>query len=230
MVSRPFYGCMKMSRNSSSSDRCSENKRNLEEIAGRISACTRCELYRSRKNAVPGEGDPCAKVVFVGEAPGYNEDLQGRPFVGAAGSLLTQLIESVGLRRSEVFITNVVKCRPPQNRDPREEEISACFPYLVEQLSVIKPSLLVALGRHSAKALHSYFGIQVNSIMSVRGRVLRVKAKWGDVVLLPTLHPAAALYNPRLRSLLEEDFALLRDLIAERGRARSGTLDDFLGL
>ncbi|MEM1517462.1 MAG: type-4 uracil-DNA glycosylase [Thermofilum sp.] len=220
-----------MPQSYTSNELCEESRRSLDEVAGRISVCTRCGLHKHRKNAVPGEGNPCARVVFVGEAPGFNEDLQGRPFVGAAGSLLTQLIESAGLNRSAVFITNVVKCRPPQNRDPTDEEISSCLPYLLEQLRSIKPSLLVTLGRHSTRAVHAIFGIRVDSIMSARGRISRVKAEWGEVVLLPTLHPAAALYNPRLRVLLEEDFRELRNLIeAEKGRSRGGTLDDFLRL
>lgn len=216
--------------NSTSNEQCRKNEKVLDEIARRINSCTRCDLYRNRKNAVPGEGSPCAKVMFVGEAPGFNEDLQGRPFVGAAGSLLTQLIESIGLSRSEVFITNIVKCRPPHNRDPEDREISSCFPYLLEQLQVIKPSFIVTLGRHSTRTIHAFFGMQVESIMAIRGRVSKVKAEWGEVVLLPTLHPAAALYNPRLRSLLEEDFGELKDLLEVRGKGRSGTLDAFLGV
>lgn len=218
-------------QSSSSSDLCEESRRSLDEIAKRISGCTRCVLHKGRKNAVPGEGNPCARVVFVGEAPGFNEDVQGRPFVGAAGALLNQLFELVGLSRSTVFITNVVKCRPPQNRDPKDEEISACFPYLVEQLRIIKPSFLVTLGRHSTKAVHALFGIRVDSIMSTRGRITRVRAEWGELVLLPTLHPAAALYNPRLRGLLEEDFMELKHLLETEGsRGRGGTLDSFLVL
>ena len=218
-----------MQRSLRSGEVCRDSASKLEEIAGAVRACQRCALHKTRKNAVPGEGDPCARVVFVGEAPGFNEDLQGRPFVGAAGALLTELIESIGLRREEVFITNVVKCRPPQNRDPREEEISACLPYLVEQLRAIKPEVVVTLGRHSARAVHALFGLRVTSILEARGRVARVKAEWGEVILYPTLHPAAALYNPRLRTLLEEDFRALRELLATAGR-RGGTLDTFLGL
>jgi DNA polymerase len=209
---------------------CSREDRlaTLARIAEEISRCTRCPLHASRTRAVPGEGDPCPAVVFVGEAPGFNEDQQGRPFVGAAGALLTELIESIGLKRSDVFITNVIKCRPPQNRDPKEEEIAACLPFLREQLEILKPRIIVMLGRHSARTILGVYGQKgVESIMSVRGRVFTVRAEWGEVLLLPTLHPAAALYNPRLRSLLEEDFRTLKGLLGEGEKPRSVTLDRF---
>ncbi len=194
----------------------------LEEIAEEIRACRRCPLHASRKNAVPGEGNPDARVVFVGEAPGRNEDLQGRPFVGAAGKLLTELLASIGLRREDVFITNVVKCRPPNNRDPRPEEIEACLPFLERQLRVIDPDIIVALGRHSALTLLRLAGREEGSIMRIRGRVFEVELFGRKRLLMPTLHPAAALYNPRLRPLLEEDFRRLKELLGEDGEGRGG--------
>ncbi len=194
----------------------------LEEIAEEIRACRRCPLHASRRNAVPGEGNPDARVVFVGEAPGRNEDLQGRPFVGAAGKLLTELLASIGLRREDVFITNVVKCRPPNNRDPRPEEIEACLPFLERQLRVIDPDVIVALGRHSALTLLRLAGREEGSIMRIRGRVFEVELFGRERLLMPTLHPAAALYNPRLRPLLEEDFRRLKELLGEDGEGRGG--------
>src|SRR3954463_14665264 len=126
-----------------------DRKRALDQIAHEVSVCTRCPLHVGRTNSVPGEGQSETEVVFVGEGPGYNEDQQGRPFVGAAGGLLTELLGSVGWRRNEVFITNVVKCRPPGNRDPEPDEIAACRPYLERQLAAIDPALVVTLGRSS---------------------------------------------------------------------------------
>lgn len=190
----------------------------LDEIAAEIMKCTRCPLHATRTNAVPGEGSPDAKVVFVGEAPGRNEDLQGRPFVGAAGKLLTDLLASIGLSREEVFITNVVKCRPPNNRDPRPEEIEACLPFLKKQLEVIDPDVIVALGRHSTLTLLKLAGRAESSIMRIRGKVFEVELFGRKRKLMPTLHPAAALYNPRLRPLLERDFNKLRELLEERDR------------
>ncbi|ABL78200.1 type-4 uracil-DNA glycosylase [Thermofilum pendens] len=205
---------------------CGDVLRALEEIAGEIAKCEKCPLSRSRTHTVPGEGNPCSGVVFIGEAPGRNEDLQGRPFVGAAGALLTELISLAGLSREEVFITNVVKCRPPNNREPREEEIAACLPYLLAQLRAIKPRLIVTLGKHSTKTILRMRGMSVDSIMSVRGKAYTVNAEWGQVTVFPTLHPAAALYNPAMRKVLEEDFRFLRGLLEGGGQR---TLDSWLG-
>jgi len=196
----------------------------LEQVAQEVRSCRRCPLHVTRTHAVPGEGDPCAQVMLVGEAPGYNEDVQGRPFVGAAGSLLNEMLKLAGLRREEVFITNVVKCRPPGNRDPTEEEIEACKPFLLRQLEAIEPRILVCLGRHSAGLFFRMAGIPFSSIMRVRGSPRRMKVAGVEVVCLPTLHPAAALYNPRLRALLEDDFRLLGDLVSRA----AGGLDRWL--
>ncbi len=194
----------------------------LEEIAEEIRKCTRCPLHLTRTNAVPGEGNPKAKIVFIGEAPGRNEDLQGRPFVGAAGKLLTELLEGIGLTRRDVFITNVVKCRPPNNRDPKPEEISACLPFLKRQLEVIDPDMIVALGRHSALTLLKLANREERSIMKVRGKVFEVELFGRKRKLIPTLHPAAALYNPRLRPLLEKDFKLLEKILSGNKGMKSG--------
>lgn len=189
----------------------------LEAVAREVRACKRCPLHATRINAVPGEGDPCARVMLVGEAPGYNEDLQGRPFVGAAGNLLNEMLQLAGLRREEVFITNVVKCRPPENRDPRGEEVEACAPFLLRQFEALRPEVLVCLGKHSASLFFKLSDLSFTSIMRVRGAPRRLRVAGIEVVCLPTLHPAAALYNPRLRGLLEVDFKLLGSL-TPRGR------------
>jgi len=197
----------------------------LEDIAREILGCTKCRLHAYRTHAVPGEGDPHANVMFVGEAPGRNEDLEGRPFVGAAGRLLTELIESIGLRRGTVFITNVVKCRPPNNRDPREDEIRACSPYLDRQIKVIRPRVLVTLGRHSTRYILGKAGLKVKSIMAVRGKVYELRVLGLKVKVVPTLHPAAALYNPALRKILQEDFKLIKRSL--KSEASQETLDAF---
>lgn len=191
---------------------CEERRRALEAVAEDVLSCKRCPLHATRTRAVPGEGDPCARVMFVGEAPGYNEDLQGRPFVGAAGNLLNEMLKVAGLNREWVFITNVVKCRPPNNRDPAEEEVEACKPYLLRQLKVIQPEIVVCLGRHSARVLFELAGLRFESIMRARGEPRRLTVSGLEILCLPTLHPAAALYNPRLRNLLETDFRTLARL------------------
>lgn len=179
------------------------------KVAEEVKRCKRCELWRSRRNPVPGEGNPDANIMLVGEAPGRNEDLQGRPFVGAAGRLLDSLLEGVGLSRSQVFIGNVLKCRPPNNRDPLQSEVEACTPFLDDQIRIIRPKLIVALGRYSANYLLGKAGLRLNAITSIRGRMIQADLLGLKVLILPTLHPAAALYNPKLKDALREDFQLL---------------------
>lgn len=204
---------------------CAKCGEELARISEEIKACRKCPLAFSRTNVVPGEGSPCSRIVFIGEAPGRNEDLQGRPFVGAAGAFLTELITMAGLRREDVFITNVVKCRPPNNREPREEEISTCLPFLLRQLSAVQPMLIVTLGRHSTRTIFKLQGVSVESIMSVRGKTYRFVFPWGESGVFPTLHPAAALYNPPMKKILEEDFKNLRKQLG--GDRVQKTLDSF---
>ncbi len=177
----------------------------LEEIGLQILRCRACDLWRERKNPVPGEGDPAAEIMLVGEAPGRREDESGRPFVGAAGKVLELALRGAGLSRGEVFITNLVKCRPPGNRDPSPGEVRACSRFLLEQVRAIGPRVIVALGRHSSRFLASQVGVRLDSILRFRGRVLRGRVGGVDVSVIPTIHPAAAIYNPGLRPLLEED-------------------------
>ncbi len=179
--------------------------RELETVHSEIRACTKCELHKSRTNAVPGEGPSNAVVMFVGEGPGHNEDKEGRPFVGAAGKLLNEMLESIGLKRGEVFITNIVKCRPPDNRSPRQVEIEACNPYLQSQIELISPRIICPLGTPAIKTL---MGPEY-SATNIHGKPLRK----GQVLFLPMYHPAAALYDASLREVLFEDIRVLRDLV-----------------
>ena len=206
-----------------------DRERAYAELVKKIAECRRCPLHRSRKNPVPGEGPLDAEVMFVGEAPGKNEDEQGRPFVGAAGSLLNKLLAEAGLRREEVYITNVVKCRPPGNRDPTDEEIEACLPYLLEQIRIIRPRVIVALGRHSARTLFRLAGLKWESMSKQHGRVYDAVIAGVPVKLVATYHPAAALYKPPLRETLFEDFrTVIARLVKEAGEAKPRTLLDFL--
>lgn len=169
----------------------------------RIGACENCELCRSRKHAVPGEGNPTARLMFVGEGPGADEDAQGRPFVGASGALLTALLHSVGIERTEVYIANVVKCRPPNNRTPSEDEARACLPYLNEQFGMVKPEFVVALGATAAKYV---IGPDV--------RIRRDHGQWREVDgiwMMPTFHPSALLRDPSQKRLAYADFQSVRD-------------------
>ncbi len=195
----------------------------LEEIHEEIRKCKRCELYKTKTNYVPGEGNERAKIVFVGEAPGREEDLQGRPFVGAAGQYLTKTLEKYGMRRSEVFITNILKCRPPNNRDPKPEEIEKCFSYLIRQLYEIKPDVIVCLGRHSAREILNFFGKKFRGISADRGKIFEAELDGKKVKIIPTYHPAAVLYKPQLKEYFEEDIRKVASFFKRK------TLLDFIG-
>jgi DNA polymerase len=180
----------------------------LEELHQRIASCPDCDLCRTRTHAVPGEGPPNAEVLFVGEAPGFYEDQQARPFVGPAGRFLDELIASIGLRRDQVFITNVVKCRPPNNRDPLPGEIDACRKHLQRQIELIQPKIIVSLGRYSL----AWFSPR-DAISKVHGQA---KVKDG-VYFIPMYHPAAALHAGNMRKVIEEDFRKI-PAVLERAR------------
>ncbi len=182
----------------------------LEQVAAEVSLCTKCILHYSRKHAVPGEGPANAKIMFIGEGPGFHENEQGRPFVGAAGRFLDELLESIGMQRSEVFITNVVKCRPPGNRDPLPEELEACNDYLERQIQAINPKVIVTLGRYSMARF-----LPNAKISDVHGQAVRVRGR----LIVPMYHPAAALHQASLKPIVERDFALLPGLIAKAAEA-----------
>lgn len=172
--------------------------------------CTLCRLHRSRKNAVPGDGALDAKVMFVGEAPGHNEDIQGKPFVGSAGKFLNVLLQIAGLRREEVYITNVVKCRPPQNRDPADDEIETCTTnYLQKQVTMIKPKLVVALGRIAARALLGQYVM----IGKEHGKLVDCTYAGTGFKLFMTYHPAAALYGAETKRRLQADLKKLGSIL-----------------
>lgn len=177
----------------------------LDEISQLVARCTDCDLSRGRTNAVPGEGAPDAELMFIGEGPGVQEDRQGRPFVGPAGQFLEELLGSIGLRRNQVYIANMVKCRPPQNRDPLPAEISACGKYLERQIELIDPALIVTLGRFS---LARFFPGE--SISRARGRLRERNGRR----IYPIMHPAAALYRQEMRSSIMEDFQRIPEILA----------------
>lgn len=187
-----------------------EKKRLAEEtmlqIAREVSTCQRCMLYHSRKLAVPGEGPVDAEIMFIGEGPGFHENEQGRPFVGAAGKFLEELLANINFKREEVFIGNVVKCRPPNNRDPLPEELVACSDYLERQIQVINPRVIVTLGRYSMARF-----LPNAKISDVHGQSYRIKGH----LVVPMFHPAAALHQPSLKLTIERDFSNLPELIAK---------------
>jgi uracil-DNA glycosylase family 4 len=189
----------------------------LEALAAEVARCTRCLLSRGRTKAVPGEGPEDAEIMFIGEAPGFHEDQQGRPFVGAAGKFLDELLELIGLKREEVFVANVIKCRPPGNRDPLPEEIEACKPFLDRQIELIQPKLVVTLGRFSMARVFP------------KARISRIHGqprKIGGVIYYPMYHPAAALHQPSLRRTVEEDMRCIPELLRQPERIAESQLPE----
>ena len=194
------------------------DEKKLEKLAKQIKVCTRCELHRSRTEAVPGEGPTHTEIMLIGEGPGATEDKQGRPFVGASGRFLDQLLEQAGVTRSDVWITNVVKCRPPGNRDPLPDEVETCTSnYLQHQIEIVNPSIIVTLGRHS---MGMFF--KGAKITQIHGQMRKVE----DRFVIAMFHPAAALHQQSLKATIMADFARLPELLkearAELGKAAPG--------
>lgn len=190
----------------------------LQAQSRRLADCRDCELCQGRTQVVFGVGSPVAELMFVGEGPGFNEDKQGEPFVGQAGKLLTELLAAIGLRREDVYIANVVKCRPPNNRDPLPDEIAACSPKLMEQIKTIRPTVICTLGRFATKLIAQTDA----SMSSVRGRAKEAQVAGLPVLIFPVFHPAAALYTPANRTVLEQDFQKLQVLLARGPEALAG--------
>ena len=187
-----------------------ERRERLERLAREVGACTRCPLYRTRTHPVISDGSPSARLVFIGEAPGREEDLQGKPFVGAAGQLLTKMINAMGFAREEVYICNVLKDRPPGNRTPLPEEMEACFPFLEEQLAIVQPQVICTLGAVATKAL---LGWHV-SITRLRGTI----QDYRGTPLVPTFHPAYLLRNPSAKKFAWADLKIVKKLLKEGGQ------------
>ncbi len=178
----------------------------LTELYDRVRVCTQCDLSKGRTNAVPGEGPDRADIMFIGEAPGFHEDRQGRPFVGPAGQYLEELLGLIGMKREQVYICNVVKCRPPQNRDPEPAEMEACKPYLDRQIELVRPKVIITISRF---AMARWFSGR--KISEIHGQ----PKKFGHLVVLPMYHPAAALHQPSLKRVLEEDFKRIPQILKD---------------
>lgn len=190
----------------------------LEKVKAEVLVCKKCPLYIEREKnkffAVPGEGNPKAKIVFIGEAPGLNEAQTGHPFCGAAGRILDELLSSVGIKREEVYITNIVKDRPPENRNPKPEEIAACSPYLDRQIEAIKPEVICTLGNFSTAYIMEKYGLkeEIQGISKIHGKVFEIKNLFGKIKITPLYHPAVATYNANMEKVLKDDFKVLKSL------------------
>ena len=189
----------------------------LDAISSEVTICQKCSLWKTRKNAVPGEGNPETQIMFIGEAPGYWEDVKGKPFVGAAGKFLDTLLSEIGFPREDVFIGNVLKCRPPGNREPQPDEIQTCTQYLDRQIKVIQPKFIVTLGNHSTTYIFSKAGLPFTSITQVHGKFHEGTILGMKVTIFPTFHPAAALYHPKYKQQIANDFKQLKQELSKKG-------------
>ncbi|HOI19289.1 MAG TPA: uracil-DNA glycosylase [Candidatus Woesearchaeota archaeon] len=185
----------------------------LNSLYAKIKSCTKCELSKTKNNYVFGQGFCDSKILFVGEAPGFWEDQKGEPFVGRAGKFLDTLLEHISLNRKDVYIANILKCRPPENRDPNANEILACTPFLDELIRIIKPKIIVALGRHSMGYLFEKFNIKKAVISKIHGEHFNINDDLGEFFVIALYHPAVALYNPGMRDVLKKDFEKIKKLI-----------------
>ena len=194
----------------------SQRTQQLRRIKEKIVNCKKCFLYEERvKNSfcpVIGEGSHFAKIMFVGEGPGLTEAKTGRPFCGAAGKVLDELLESIGIERKSVYITNIIKDRPPRNRDPNLEEIKACAPFLLRQIAIIRPKVICPLGNYATVFLLTEFGLadKIKGISRIHGKVFKAKADYGEIEIISMYHPAVAIYNANMKNTLKDDFEVLK--------------------
>lgn len=191
-------------------------KEALNALAAEVSICRKCELWKTRRNAVPGEGSSESRIMFIGEAPGYWEDAEGKPFVGAAGKLLDILLTEVGLSRKKVFIGNILKCRPPKNREPVLNEIETCTTYLDRQIRLIQPKFIITLGNSSTAYIFSKAKLPFNGITRTHGKLFQTSVLGIQVTVFPTFHPAAALYRSKYKELLQQDFQTLKNRLTDQ--------------
>ncbi len=182
----------------------------LKKIRDEVLACKKCPLYKTRTYPVIGQGNHQAKIVFIGEAPGLSEDKTGRPFCGQAGKILDELLESAGIKREKVYICNILKCRPPGNRNPQCQEIEACTPYLERQIEIIKPKVICSLGNYSTGYIMRKYSLEdkIQGISKIHGKILAAD----NLKIIPLYHPAVATYNPNMKEILKKDFKILKDV------------------
>ena len=189
-------------------------KENLDNIKKEVLNCKKCGLYKTRTYPVFGEGNIKARIMFIGEAPGFNEDKKGKPFCGQAGKVLDELLGTIKIKRNEIYITNILKCRPPNNRDPNLEEIQACTPYLERQIKIINPEIICTLGNYSTAFILEKYGLknQIQGISKLHGKVFEIKSLFHNIKIVPLYHPAVATYNAGMKDILKKDFQILKKL------------------
>jgi len=191
----------------------------MGKIKESVENCRKCNLCKTRKKPVVGTGSLDSEILFVGEAPGYNEDLQGRPFVGRAGKILDELLESVGLKRVDVYIANIIKCRPPDNRNPLKTEIETCTDYLNKQIEIIQPNIILPLGNFACSYIFEKYNLKYDKISNVHGKIFQINTLMGTIKIIPFYHPAIATYNPNTINTLLEDFKVIKKLTDEADKS-----------
>lgn len=187
-----------------------EKEKRITKLRSQIAVCQRCVLHKTRTHTVPGEGDVDAPIMFIGEAPGRNEDLQGKPFVGRAGDIFDKLLESINLRRDQIYLCNILKCRPPDNRNPLPQEIQACVGSLDLQIKIVNPVIIGTLGNFATTYIFQKFSIPPATISSVHGKIISVETSFGSKKIVPLFHPAVATYNINKLDVLLNDFKVFR--------------------
>lgn len=182
----------------------------IKFIENQVKNCKKCELWKTRNRPVPGDGNLDADIMLIGEAPGYNEDIKGLPFVGKAGKILDELLDSVDLRRQDIYICNILKCRPPKNRNPQKNEIDICTDYLNKQIKLINPSIIIPLGNFASSFIFERYGLKPDKISNIHGMIFKVKTLYGELKIIPMYHPAVATYNPNKKDILLKDFNIIK--------------------
>ena len=191
-------------------------EKEFEKLFSLVKNCKDCDLWKNRQNPVLGGGSINAKIMFIGEAPGLNEDIQGRPFVGRAGKILDEMLESINLKRKDVYIANILKCRPPENRNPLENEIESCTKYLDKQIGKIQPELIVTLGSFATSYIFEKFNIKFEKIGMIHGKIFNLNTIFGKQIVIPIYHPAVATYNPNAKEILLKDFHKIEEALHKK--------------
>lgn len=198
-----------------------EKLKKIQTLRTKIAACTRCDLHKTRTNTVPGEGSVDADIMFIGEAPGQNEDLQGKPFVGRAGKVFDKLLESVNLTREQIYLCNILKCRPPGNRAPQSNEIQACVGSLDLQIKIVNPKIIATQGKFATTYIFEKFSIPFAGISQVHGKIYDVETPFGLKKIVPLFHPAVATYDPNKIEVLLKDFEIFKNVASVPSTAGS---------
>jgi DNA polymerase len=188
----------------------------MKRIANTVENCKKCSLWKTRHRVVVGSGSADTRILFVGEAPGYHEDQKGLPFVGKAGKILDELLESIGLKRDEIYIANILKCKPPLNRNPLKSEIESCTEHLDNQMELIQPNVIVPLGNFATTYIFEKFGLNSDKISRIHGKIFQINTVFGKILIIPMYHPAVATYNPNTKNTLLEDFKTIKKVVESK--------------